>query len=162
MHFLNNFSFRHNKRPESVASIIMLDIDSFKKVNDDYRHIEGDQILIKLTQLLKDTIRSTDQVYRYDGEEFIIIANGANTFEATELAEKIRRKLEMSQLSKYTTVTASFGVAELHKSESPTRWIERAEKALLRAKRAGKNRVYIANFDTAVTKLETHGEFKIV
>lgn len=161
IHFLSNLSYRHNKRVESVASIIMFDIDDFKKINDNYGHMEGDNILIKLTQLVKNTIRGTDQLYRYGGEEFIIIANGADALEATEFAEKVRKTLEMSHISDLTSVTASFGVAQSQKRENPNRWLERADQAMYRAKRAGKNRVFIANHDPVKTSYENEA-LKIV
>jgi len=146
IHFLHSFSLRHKKKQEAVSSLIMFDIDDFKAINDEFGHQEGDQILINLTKVLKRSIRGIDQLYRYGGEEFVVIANGADTFKATELAEKLRKILETSSISNYTKVTASFGVAELQGLESPVRWIDRADKAMYRAKRAGKNKVCIANY----------------
>lgn len=152
--FLYNFSSRHRKGSESTASMIIFDIDNFKQINDEYGHIEGDNILINLTELFKTKIRGIDQLYRYGGEEFVVIANGADTLKATELAEKMRCLLEQSEISEKTKVTASFGVAELQKHEKPHRWIERADKAMYRAKRAGRNRVFMANFDPIQTDTE--------
>jgi len=123
----------------------MFDIDNFKTINDEFGHQEGDQILINLAKVLKRSIRGTDQLYRYGGEEFIVIANGAGILKASELAEKLRQILDTSNISNSAKVTASFGVAELQKHESTARWIDRADKAMYRAKRAGKNRVCIAN-----------------
>lgn len=158
IHFLHNFSFRHKSKHESVSSIIMFDIDNFKKINDLHGHQEGDQILINLTRLFKKHIREIDQLYRYGGEEFVVIANGAaDTFKATELAEKMRRILEESDISNLTKVTASFGVAELQPLERPNSWLDRADKAMYRAKRAGRNRVFIANSDNRVI---THKKLK--
>ncbi len=146
--FLHNFSFRHKTETEAKASLILFDIDGFKSINDEFGHQEGDRILINLTHLFKNKIRGIDQLYRFGGEEFVVIANGSNAMHASELAEKMRFILESTKISELTTVTASFGVAELHKNEKPNRWIERADKAMYRAKRAGKNRVFIANFDS--------------
>lgn len=146
INFLCDLSTRQKLKQESVVSLIILDIDNFKSINDKFGHTEGDNILRNLTTLFQNNIRAVDQFYRYGGEEFIIIANSANALKATELAEKLRSTLESSQLSELTLVTASFGVAELNKHEQPKRWIERADKAMYRAKRAGRNRVFIANF----------------
>lgn len=146
IHFLHTFSLRHKKKQESTSSIIIFDIDNFKSINDTYGHQEGDQILINLSKIFKLNIRSTDQLYRYGGEEFVVIANGADTMKASELAEKLRKTLETSSISNQTKVTASFGVAELRGFESPARWVDRADKAMYRAKRAGKNKVCIANY----------------
>ena len=148
VHFIHSFSIRHKNKQESISSIILFDIDNFKAINDKHGHLEGDQILINLTKLFKTSIRGSDQLYRYGGEEFVVIVNGADTFKATALAEKLRKILEGSQISNETRVTASFGVAELQTFESPTRWINRADEAMYRAKRAGKNKVCIANSET--------------
>jgi len=158
VNFLNSFSLRHKKKQEAVSSLIMFDIDNFKHINDEFGHQEGDQVLINLTKVFKRSIRGTDQLYRYGGEEFVVIVNGADTFKATELAEKLRYILETSSISNSTKITASFGVAELQALESPTRWIDRADKAMYRAKRAGKNKVCIANYnikDQKVTALQS-------
>lgn len=147
INFLHNFSLRHRQKKEAVSSLIMFDIDNFKQINDEFGHQEGDQILINLTKVLKRSIRGIDQLYRYGGEEFVVIVNGADTFKATELAEKLRYILETSNISNSTKITASFGIAELQALESPTRWVDRADKAMYRAKRAGKNKVCIANYN---------------
>ena len=145
--FLHNFSIRHNKKEEAIASLILFDIDNFKAINDEYGHQEGDKILIELTRIVKKNIRGIDQLYRYGGEEFVVIANGADAFKATELAEKIRLTIESSHISELTRVTASFGIAELHNLEPAKRWVERADQAMYRAKRAGRNRAFIANYN---------------
>lgn len=145
--YLHDFSLRHYYKRETTSSMIMLDIDDFKAINDSYDHQEGDQILINITKLIKKNIRSIDQLYRYGGEEFVVISNGSDTLKAAELAEKLRLILESSNISDCTKVTASFGIAELQRNEPVSRWIDRADKAMYRAKRAGKNRVFIANFD---------------
>lgn len=146
--FLHSLALRQYRKKDAIASLILFDIDNFKTVNDEFGHIEGDQILINLTRLVKSNIRTTDELYRYGGEEFAIIANGADALKATELAEKVRITLENStSVSQVTSVTASFGVAELHRLEHPHHWIDRADKSLYRAKRAGKNRVFIANYN---------------
>lgn len=157
--FLHNFSFRHKTETEAKASLILFDIDGFKAINDEFGHQEGDRILINLTHLFKNKIRGIDQLYRFGGEEFIVIANGANALNASELAEKMRLILESTKISDLTQVTASFGVAELDKNEKPNKWIERADKAMYRAKRAGKNRVFIANIDS---KTEYNEDLKAV
>ena len=142
---LQNLFFRHKRSGGNASSVILFDIDDFKEINDKFGHIEGDQILVRLTGRIQKYIRKTDELYRYGGEEFVLVANGASLLKAAELAEKIRELIESAQLSTKTTVTASFGVAEVQNLEKSNRWIERADKALFRAKRAGKNRVFLAN-----------------
>ena len=145
--FLHSFSNRHNKKQEAIASLIIFDIDNFKAINDKFGHQEGDRILINLTKTFKQNMRDIDHLYRYGGEEFVVIANGADTLKAAVLAEKLRLLLETTDISDCTKVTASFGVAELQKREPTSRWVDRGDKAMYRAKRAGKNRVFIANFN---------------
>ena len=145
IYFLHKYSIRHKRQQARIASLVIFDIDNFQIINDKYGREEGDQILVKLAELLKKSTRDIDQLYRYGDDEFVIIANGSDTIKATELAEKLRSIIENSYLSSRTAVTASFGVAEQEKLESPAVWLDRADKALHRAKRAGKNRVCIAN-----------------
>ena len=142
---LQNLYFRHKRSGGNITSVIVFNIDNFKMINDDLGSIEGDKILIRLTKAIQGYIRKTDELYRYGGEEFVLVANGANLLKAAELAEKIRTLIESSQLSNKATVTASFGVAEVQNLEKSSKWISRASDALYRAKRAGKNRVFLAN-----------------
>ncbi len=142
---LQNLYFRHRRKNGNMSSVILFDIDNFKAINDNYGHLEGDQILIRLTETIKKYIRRTDELYRYGGEEFVLLVNGASLIKAAELAEKIRVLIENTKLSSKTKVTASFGVAEVQRHESSSKWLARADDALYRAKRAGKNRVFLAN-----------------
>ncbi|WP_299875936.1 GGDEF domain-containing protein [uncultured Cocleimonas sp.] len=142
---LQSLYFRHKAPGSNIVSVIIFDIDDFKMINDTRGHLEGDKILINLTKYIKKMIRKTDEFYRYGGEEFVVIVNGSNLYKAGELAEKIRAAIEETELLKDLTVTASFGVAEIQSLEESQSWLARADKALYRAKRAGKNRVYLAN-----------------
>ena len=142
---LQSLYFRHKSRGTNISSVVLFDIDDFKNINDTRGHLEGDKILINLTKHIKKMIRKTDEFYRYGGEEFVVIVNGSNLFKAGELAEKIRATIEETELHRGLTVTASFGVAEIQSLEESQNWLARADKALYRAKRAGKNRVYLAN-----------------
>lgn len=142
---LQNLYFRHKRTGGNITSVILFDIDDFKEINDKYGHTESDNILIRLTDTIHKYIRKTDELYRYGDEEFVLVANGANLLKAAELAEKIRLLVESTQLSTKTNITASFGVAEVQNLEKSNRWMERADDALFRAKRAGKNRVFLAN-----------------
>ena len=142
---LQSLYFRHKSLGTNISSVVLFDIDDFKNINDTRGHLEGDKFLINLTKHIKKMIRKTDEFYRYGGEEFVMIVNGSNLYKAGELAEKIRATIEETELLKNLTVTASFGVAEIQSLEESTNWLARADKALYRAKRAGKNRVYLAN-----------------
>ncbi|GAA0400506.1 GGDEF domain-containing protein [Cocleimonas flava] len=157
---LQSLYFRHKTRGSNIASVILFDIDDFKIINDTRGHLEGDKILINLTKHIKQMIRKTDEFYRYGGEEFVVIVNGSNLYKSGELAEKIRAAIENAELLKDLTVTASFGVAEIQSLEESQNWLARADKALYRAKRAGKNRVYLANPEKRIDYEKEYEDYK--
>jgi diguanylate cyclase (GGDEF)-like protein/PAS domain S-box-containing protein len=125
------------KRYVGTFSIIMLDIDNFKKYNDTHGHSAGDKMLVRVAQVLLDDIRDADAVARYGGEEFLIILPETSQEAALVSAERIRKSV-----AEKTDVTISLGVAsynqEMVKKED---LINKADEALYRAKKAGKNRV---------------------
>ena len=128
-----------------TASLVVLDMDHFKDVNDTYGHTVGDKILVRLTDLVTSQIRVTDDLYRYGGEEFVVVAMGAPREAAQKLAEQLRVAVESSDLLPERPVTISLGVAELKQEESYEDWLNRADAAMYEAKRAGRNRVCLAN-----------------
>ena len=125
------------KRYDKVFSVIMLDIDNFKKYNDSHGHSAGDKMLVRVAQVLLDDIRDADAVARYGGEEFLIILPETFLEAALITAERIRQ-----QVVQDTGTTISLGVAsytpEMTRSEQ---LINKADEALYRAKTNGKNRV---------------------
>ena len=125
---------RHND-----LSIILLDIDFFKKVNDDYGHNIGDQVLIQISHALIKTLRNVDIVCRWGGEEFIALLPTANLENASILAEKLRIHLDRLQIDLVGNVTASFGVAQVVEGDAMEDAIARADKALYLAKNSGRN-----------------------
>lgn len=140
---------------EPIA-LIMLDVDHFKKYNDHYGHLAGDDALIQVASALKTNIRRhTDLAARYGGEEFAVIAAHCNAQEAIGLAEVLRLNIEQlgiaHALSAPGVVTASFGVAVFVPNErhGATELIQMADKALYRAKEGGRNRVELALFESA-------------
>ena len=128
-----------------TASLVVLDMDHFKDVNDTYGHTVGDKILVRLTELVTSQIRVTDDLYRYGGEEFVVVAMGAPREAAQKLAEQLRVAVESSDLLPERPVTISLGVAELKQEESYEDWLNRADAAMYEAKRAGRNRVCLAH-----------------
>jgi len=124
-------------------SIIMADLDNFKDLNDTHGHKVGDEILAEFGRLIRDCIRVNDLAFRYGGEEFLIILPGANFYEAAECAERMRKKLKDATICKGITVSASFGVAEYQENDTASSLLERADRALYRAKAQGKNRVEV-------------------
>lgn len=128
-------------------SVIMLDIDHFKRVNDDYGHLCGDHCLVTLAQIMQSSVNhSTDVVCRYGGEEFAIILTRTTAEQACVVAERIRENIEMTIITdgEHTfKVTSSFGVAGLIPTEhaSPDALIALSDAALYKSKRNGRNRV---------------------
>ena len=131
------------KRIKYPLSIIMLDIDDFKCVNDCFGHRAGDSIIIKVAQILVDTCRLTDIVGRYGGEEFIVIMPGTPLKDAAFLAERIREAIESAEFDKGIAITISGGIKVLQE-DSAEELIRSADKRLYKAKSNGKNRFEMA------------------
>ncbi len=128
-------------RPE-VLSLIFLDADNFKDINETYGHPTGDEVLRKVAKVLKDAVRETDTAARVGGEEFAIILPGANESAAADLAEGMRAKIaELTFNHDGLRVTASFGIASSERENNADALYELADQALNRAKETGKNKV---------------------
>jgi diguanylate cyclase (GGDEF)-like protein len=135
---------RSHRRYGAGISLILLDIDDFKLVNDRYGHQEGDRILIELAKTLTEQVRDSDICCRLGGEEFVVILPfTSNQAEACDIAERIRRKAtSITCGGKEITVSAGVAVCD-HATPSPRELIEVADRALYRAKRGGKNQVVL-------------------
>ena len=132
------------KRFGLPSSLIYLDIDDFKSINDSLGHTACDRILIDFADFLKTILRATDSVFRIGGDEFAIIVEGADQQAAVLLAEKLRKKVEYKELLSdrtFRTLTISSGVSEIDGDDTDDSWIARADKALYQAKKMGRNRV---------------------
>jgi len=141
------------RRTHTAASVLILDVDHFKKLNDSHGHIVGDEILVELAELIRANIRPTDNLYRYGGEEFIVIAEHTGLASAQPLAEKLRAAIAENHFVNDIHVTASFGVAELQPGEGRQGWLSRADAALFKAKNKGRNRVYVSEQTAFSTRL---------
>ena len=123
----------------------MIDIDHFKRVNDTYGHLAGDQVLISVAQTLIRSLRPSDMPVRYGGEEFSVFLPGTTTKNAKVIAERIRRNMENMSISlpdgTILQVTVSIGFAERIDNDTVASLIDRADKALYHAKQNGRNRV---------------------
>ncbi len=127
------------KRQRRDLAMIILDVDHFKEYNDLRGHLDGDQLLASLSQILCSCIRqNVDTVYRYGGDEFAILLIEADISQARSIAERIRRAFEAKQIDR---CTLSLGVAQLQPKGNPEDLIRMADEAMYRAKRAGGNRV---------------------
>ncbi len=137
--------FRRYRRTHQVPSLLMFDIDHFKKINDSYGHPTGDEVIRTVASLIKGAIRETDIAGRYGGEEFGVILVGTPTAGAETTAERLRKAVEERHIKHHgqeLRVTISVGAAELADDvESYQHWIERADKALYHSKKQGRNRV---------------------
>ncbi|WP_162232323.1 GGDEF domain-containing protein [Methylogaea oryzae] len=134
-------------RQFAPLSLIAVDLDHFKQVNDAHGHPCGDQVLITVTQCIKHVVRGSDLVYRYGGEEFMILAPDTATEGAATLAERIRHQVEIMPCPTEqgdVNVTVSVGVATLASGESERHLVARADQALYQAKNEGRNRVVLA------------------
>ncbi len=135
------------KETRKACSILMVDVDHFKRINDTYGHPAGDEVLKALSERLKFNIRGIDLACRYGGEEFVIVMPEADMATAEKVAERLResiaeRTFELGNNRGLITVTASIGVASLEAGDvNASSLIERADKALYAAKAAGRNKV---------------------
>jgi len=128
------------KRYGKPLSVLFVDIDNFKDINDSFGHMKGDQVLREVAMLIKKELRSTDHVGRFGGEEFLIILPETKPEEAVKVAERIRRVIERCSFDG-VNVTVSVGVTGYSEGESLEDVIDRVDKAMYRAKMEGKNRV---------------------
>lgn len=143
-HLLKQYDDEKRQSKKSLC-LIMIDIDNFKKINDTFGHAVGDQILISSSQLLKYKARNTDSFIRWGGEEFLIIVQDSRLKDALEFAERIRKSIEQHTDQVVGRITASFGVAESSLDEGTASLLNRADKALYKAKLDGKNCVKSAS-----------------
>lgn len=132
------------RRYRVPASLLLLDLDHFKQVNDRHGHVVGDAVLIELARLIRQRIRSADSLFRFGGEEFVVLAPSVGQEAAARLAEDLRRAVQAAELLRGESLTISVGVAELLPDEEPRQWLQRADAALYCCKDEGRNRVHQA------------------
>lgn len=130
------------QRHKRTLGMIVFDIDHFKNINDTYGHTTGDCLLKAITHTATETIRNSDQVFRYGGEEFVVLLPETGIEGVKQLAERIRSNVEALECiceGHHINMTASFGVAILNSDENEESFFVRADKALYQAKNAGRN-----------------------
>jgi len=136
-----NYNLSMFERYENLFSVIILDIDHFKKINDNYGHQVGDEVLKAFAKILKENVRITDTVGRWGGEEFMIIASETDSAEAVKFATNLKKKIINFDFPKVGRVTASMGVAGVDIGDSIEDVVSKADIALYSAKESGRNKV---------------------
>lgn len=128
-------------RTKTAFTLISMDIDYFKKINDEFGHDVGDDVLVKLGTFLKEFFRETDKVFRIGGEEFLILVCNSNEACSFTLADRLRNDIEKLTLIPGRTVTVSIGVAEPDSQQDWQQWMKTSDNNLYQAKNDGRNRV---------------------
>ena len=138
-----NLASRH----DTPLSMLMIDIDHFKQINDTHGHAAGDQALTHVTEMIAAVSRQSDEIFRYGGEEFIVLLNDTDTKNANDLAERIRKAIEHTEVclgNSQFNLTVSIGVAGYNPSTGKDWMFKEADAALYRAKNNGRNQVKVA------------------
>jgi diguanylate cyclase (GGDEF)-like protein len=133
------------KRYGEPFSLLLLDIDDFKQYNDAWGHVEGDKVLVRLADIIRECMRRTDSAYRYGGEEFTVALPSTSGTEAEKVAERIRAGFAAQPFmvgDQSVALTLSVGVAQYRAPENLTRLLDRADKNMYAAKAQGKNCIY--------------------
>jgi diguanylate cyclase (GGDEF)-like protein len=137
------WEWRSQKKP---LSLVLMDIDHFKNINDEHGHMIGDHVLSTLSNLVKQHIRTNDLFARWGGEEFVLVCRDTKIEQASLIADKIRELIASYAFNDNIQVTASFGVATLNANETLEQLFNNADKALYKAKDQGRNRVVVAEY----------------
>lgn len=136
-----NQEINRSRRYQSPLSMIMIDLDDFKQINDTYGHLVGDEVLIKTSQYLAKNIRESDTLGRWGGEEFMIILPNSNQKQAYQIAEKLLTSVKAVNYEQGFTQTVSIGTATLEANENTFELVKRADNYLYKAKELGKDQV---------------------
>ena len=132
-----------SNRYETALSMIIADIDFFKKVNDTYGHIAGDNILADFSAIIKENIRLTDMAFRYGGEEFVILLPSTTAQDAKQLAKKLRLVVKNHTFKDPKSITCSYGISQYEKEETKESFFKKADDALYFVKNNGRDNIAI-------------------
>ncbi len=145
--------FDRHSRYGDKTSLVMFDIDHFKKINDNYGHLAGDKVIQHISHLLKQSLRETDCAGRYGGEEFSVVLAHTCAKDALNFADRLRKKIEQSELvfeEESIKVTVSMGISDINDQlENSGQWLAYADRALYQAKESGRNNCVIYDQDSA-------------
>ncbi len=146
--------FEKAKRGFQKLSLLIVDIDFFKKINDKYGHIQADELLKQLAKILKKSTRKSDIVARFGGEEFIVLLTETNLKKAKEVSSRIRNSIKKDMILKKHKLTISGGLTEYIQKDTMKKIMARADKALYNAKDSGRDKIIVFG-------LKEKGEFNI-
>jgi len=133
--------FQHSERYNVPLSVILVDLDWFKNINDTYGHNEGDCVLVSIARSVQQCIRNTDMAARWGGEEFLILAPETDMETCEALAQRLRKEIADQSFELCPQITASFGITEYRQGDTINTLLKRADTALYQAKEQGRNRV---------------------
>jgi diguanylate cyclase (GGDEF)-like protein len=139
-------AINRSKRSKTPLSLLMIDVDFFKHINDTFGHNAGDVVLIRLAQVLNSSKRTTDYLGRWGGDELVLLLNDTNLPGAARLAEKLRSLVESHIFPRGSHLTISLGASEYHDGDTLTSFLGRADAAMYHAKHGGRNRVEIQDY----------------
>lgn len=128
----------------------VLDVDHFKRVNDEHGHLIGDEVLILLARLMRQVFRRQDRFYRFGGEEFVVLLPSTDAAIADALFQRLRRTVETHDFPQVGRITVSLGYTQICSKDSPTGAFDRADQAVYLAKKSGRNRVVCFDTDPAL------------
>jgi diguanylate cyclase (GGDEF)-like protein len=145
-----------NKRRSDKVQycLAVLDIDHFKRVNDTYGHLMGDEVLLHFAQCMNETFREYDLLFRVGGEEFVVVLHNVDTDCATGVLERFRRTIETHRFPQVGQITVSIGVTYIEASDLPVTIMDRADKALYYIKENGRNQVQFFEYLVATGKVQ--------
>jgi diguanylate cyclase (GGDEF)-like protein len=137
-----NFPARRNPNPDDSRNwLAIIDIDHFKRINDTYGHLIGDEVLLLVSRLMKETFRLDDQLFRFGGEEFVVVLQPTTLEDASMVLDRFRRIVEEYNFPLAGKLTASLGFTHIEHYDNPSDLLDRADKALYYAKENGRNRM---------------------
>jgi len=138
-----NMELEKTKRNNKKMSVVMMDLDHFKKVNDNYGHLVGDKVLIRFAKLLTKGLRKYDTLCRFGGEEFLVLMPNTPALRANNACKRITNLLKNDSIMKKYCITFSAGITEYKKNDGFNTLKKRADKALYKAKNTGRNKMVI-------------------
>jgi diguanylate cyclase (GGDEF)-like protein len=154
MNMTLNEAIERHRRTGATASVLIIDIDHFKRINDEFGHPVGDKVLKGLVALIMEKSRKLDRLFRMGGEEFLLFLSDTKGSDAVTRAENLRREVAAAPLLSQRPVTASIGVSEIAGDTALDTWIKRADDALYVAKAGGRNRVVSADEPAVASPVE--------